>query len=69
MNQGLIRRRLWKPGRMATTPEEHAVRADMLIRDGVEYCEAVEQSYEAYLKAANAANFEIEKLMQNARNN
>jgi hypothetical protein len=54
---------------MATTPEEHAIRADMLIRDGVEYCEAVEQSYEAYLKAANAANFEIEKLMQNARNN
>lgn len=69
MNTEKIHHDTWKAGRIATTPEEHAIRADMLIRDGVEYCEAIEQSYEAYLKAANAANFEIEKLIVNARDN
>jgi len=67
MSQGLIGHRLWKPGRMTSTPEEHAIRAEMLIRDGVEFNEAIEQAMEIYMKSAFIANEAIEKMIKNAR--
>jgi len=39
----------------------------MLIRDGVEFNEAIEQAMEIYMKSAFIANEAIEKMIKNAR--